>query len=71
MNDLRKDSELVSEQDIRLRIRSLENQIDKEEYILNPKNWNKHHDKLCKLNARKDSLLYRLALLLKSSKVEL
>ena len=70
-NKIIKDSELTGELEIRDRIRSINDQIDREESILNPRDYNKHCDKLRKLNARKDSLAYRLAVLLKASRVEL
>ena len=68
MNDLRKDSELVSEQDIRLRIRSLTDRIEIEENIKNPRDWFKYCEKLKKLNERRYALEYRLAYILKQQR---
>jgi len=63
-----RDTELKTIEEMTARMKSIDSQIDKEENVLNPRDWNKHDRKLNKLNARKHSLWDRRALLVRAER---
>ncbi|MBC8438996.1 MAG: hypothetical protein H8D87_04855, partial [Deltaproteobacteria bacterium] len=63
-----KDTELETVEDISSRIKQIEKQIEKLEAVVNPANFDTHHNRIKKLNERKDRLWGKRAGLLKKDK---
>jgi len=66
----KRDVDLSTEVEVSDRIESIESQLEKLEAVKNPKDFNKHHEKIKKLNERKDALRVRRANLAKELRDE-
>lgn len=64
----KKDTELKTISEITNRMISINCQIEKAENIRNPRDFDKHHSKITKLNGRKDILHVRRAKLIRSDR---
>lgn len=63
------DKDLVSIPEMTNRINSIEDQIDRQNAIVDYKDFNQHHNKIKKLVARRDALWVRRALLIKAGNI--